>query len=51
MNVVIVDTGSTDRTVEIAKDYNDRILKYSKGSYSDWRNEGLKHAREYGFCM
>jgi glycosyltransferase involved in cell wall biosynthesis len=43
--VILVDTGSIDRTNKIAKEYGAEIFKYEIGSYSDWRNEGLKHAR------
>jgi glycosyltransferase involved in cell wall biosynthesis len=42
--VIVVDTGSTDKTVDIAKNLGARVVYYSKGSYSDWRNFGLKVA-------
>ena len=44
--LIIVDTGSTDRTVEIAKEFTDKVL------YFEWikdfaaaRNFGMKHAK------
>ena len=41
----IVDTGSTDRTKEIAKKYTSRIFDYPwNDSFSDARNESFKHA-------
>lgn len=43
--MVIVDTGSTDRTVEIAKKYGATVVDFEwTGSFSDARNESLKHA-------
>jgi len=43
--VVLVDTGSTDKTIEIAQKIiaNIKIVKTKKGSFSDWRNLGLKN--------
>jgi glycosyltransferase involved in cell wall biosynthesis len=41
----IVDTGSTDRTVEIAKQYTDRIFHFPwTGSFSEARNHSFSHA-------
>ncbi len=43
--IIIVDTGSTDRTVEIAKNYNAKIFKFEwKNDFSIARNESIKHA-------
>jgi len=43
--MIIVDTGSTDRTVEIAKRYVDKVYFYEwQGSFSDARNYGLQFA-------
>jgi len=42
--IIIIDTGSVDQTVKIAKDYTDNIFNISYGSYDTWRNEGLKRA-------
>ncbi|MEW4282283.1 glycosyltransferase family 2 protein [Priestia koreensis] len=41
----IVDTGSTDRTVEIAKEYTDRIFFFEWiGNFGAARNESFKYA-------
>ncbi|GKX30811.1 hypothetical protein SH1V18_32910 [Vallitalea longa] len=50
---VIVDTGSTDNTVEIAKKYTDNILYYKwTGHFSDARNYSILFARgEYIMIM
>ncbi|SDC34976.1 glycosyltransferase [Shouchella lonarensis] len=41
----IVDTGSTDRTVEIAKQYTDRVFFFEwTGRFADARNESFKYA-------
>lgn len=42
--IVLVDTGNTDRTNEIAKKYKAKIVKYNSGSFADWRNKGAKEA-------
>lgn len=49
----IVDTGSTDRTVEIAKEYTDRVFFFEWiGDFSAGRNEAFKHAtKEYIFYL
>ncbi|MEN6568166.1 MAG: glycosyltransferase [Veillonellales bacterium] len=42
--IVIVDTGSTDRTVEIAKQFSDKIFSFPwKGDFSAARNYALDH--------
>lgn len=43
--VIVVDTGSIDKTIEIANKHKAKVVIYGRGSYSDWRNEGLKYAR------
>jgi len=44
--VVVVDTGSTDRTVEIAKEFGAEVFHFPwTDSFSEARNESLKHAR------
>src|SRR5690606_26419850 len=41
----IVDTGSTDRTVEIANQYTDRVFHFAwTGKFADARNESFKYA-------
>jgi glycosyltransferase involved in cell wall biosynthesis len=42
--IILVDTGSTDTTIEIAKKSGAKIYHYEKGSYQDWRNKGLSVA-------
>lgn len=43
--MIIVDTGSTDRTVEICKSFGAQILTFPwNGSFSDARNYGLERA-------
>ena len=43
--LVIVDTGSTDRTREIAAEFGATVVEFEwNGSFSDARNESLRHA-------
>ena len=43
--ILLVDTGSTDKTIQIAKKHKARVIKFSSGkNFSDWRNKGLKEA-------
>ncbi|HEX4521682.1 MAG TPA: glycosyltransferase [Gaiellaceae bacterium] len=43
--IVIVDTGSTDRTVEIAESFGAKVVDFPwNGSFSDARNCSLEHA-------
>jgi glycosyltransferase involved in cell wall biosynthesis len=43
--IIIVDTGSTDRTVEIAKSYGAKVTNHPwEGSFSKARNYSLKYA-------
>ncbi len=43
--IIIVDTGSTDKTKDIAKKFNARVIDYEwKDDFSDARNYSLKHA-------
>lgn len=45
--IVLVDSGSTDKTLAIAKKYKAKIIQRFNGklNYSKWRNEGLKKAQ------
>ncbi len=44
--LVIVDTGSSDRTVEIARERGATLLEHSwNGDYAEARNVGLRHAK------
>lgn len=43
--IVIVDTGSTDRTIEIAQKYTDKIYSFEwKNDFALARNEALRHS-------
>ena len=43
--IIIIDTGSTDRTVEIAKSYGAKVYYFKwRNSFSEARNESLKYA-------
>lgn len=43
--IIVVDTGSTDKTVEIAKSYNAKVGYFKwNNNFSDARNESLKMA-------
>jgi len=50
--IIIVDTGSTDRTKEIAAKYTDRIYDFEwTGSFSDARNFSFQKAtKDYIYC-
>lgn len=50
--IIIVDTGSTDRTREIAADYTDQVYDFAwTGSFADARNFSFSKAtREYIYC-
>lgn len=42
--LIIVDTGSVDRTVEIAKKYTDKVyFKEWSGNFAEMRNESIKY--------
>jgi tetratricopeptide (TPR) repeat protein len=43
--LVVVDTGSVDSTIEIARGYGATVVEFEwTGSFSDARNESLRHA-------
>ncbi len=49
--IVIVDTGSTDRTVEIVSDYTSKVYSYPwKDDFSDARNYSFSKA-SMDYCM
>ncbi len=44
--IVVVDTGSTDRTVEIARSFGAKVVEFPwNGSFSEPRNAGLKECK------
>jgi glycosyltransferase involved in cell wall biosynthesis len=43
--ILIIDSGSEDKTLKIARKYTAKIFTYKNGSFSDWRNFGLRKAR------
>ncbi len=43
--VIVIDTGSTDKTIKIAKENKARVVEVSGGRYSDWRNRGAREAK------
>ena len=43
--IIIVDTGSTDRTIDIAREYNVRLYEYNwTNNFAAARNESIKYA-------
>lgn len=42
--VIVIDTGSRDKTVQIAQKFGAKVYHFNKGSFSDWRNFGVKKA-------
>ncbi len=40
--IIILDNGSTDRTLEIAKEYTKKIFIYKNLDFSTWRNKGIE---------
>lgn len=50
--IIIVDTGSTDKTKEIAARYTDKIYDFAwTGSFADARNASFSHAgMDYIYC-
>ena len=45
--IILVDSGSTDKTVDIAKEYGAKIINLpsEKLEFAKWRNAGLKEAK------
>jgi glycosyltransferase involved in cell wall biosynthesis len=44
-NIILIDNGSRDKTVEIAKSFGASVFEYTKGSFQDWRNVGLRRSK------
>ncbi len=51
--IIAVDTGSTDKTIDILKDYDAKIISYNwDDDFAAARNYGLGHVSgDYVFCM
>ena len=51
--IVVVDTGSTDRTIEIARSFGARVFEFAwVDSFAAARNEALSHATgDYAFWL
>lgn len=43
--IILLDGGSTDKTIEIAKKTGARIVKQKGDNYSAWRNQGKEEAK------
>ncbi|MFZ3069249.1 MAG: glycosyltransferase family 2 protein [Microgenomates group bacterium] len=43
--ILVIDSGSTDKTIEIAKNYGARVVNHSFTSFSDTRNFGNDEAK------
>lgn len=43
--IVLVDTGSTDETLELAKRFGVKVVETKDGDFSEWRNLGAKSAK------
>lgn len=43
--IIVIDSGSTDKTVEIAKKLGAKIYPFAKGNFQARRNKGAKEAR------
>lgn len=42
--IIVVDNGSTDNTMEIAKKYGAKIVRSTSTNFASWRNEGAQIA-------
>ena len=45
IEIIVVDGGSKDKTVEIAKQYTDRVFRIAERGISKAKNYGARHAR------
>jgi len=48
--ILLVDSGSTDKTIGIANKFKAKVIRTDKGSYSEWRNLGYKEATGDWIC-
>lgn len=42
--IIVADSGSTDKTLEIAKKYTEKIFKCRGDNFTSWRNEAMQQA-------
>ena len=43
--IILIDSGSTDKTNELAKKHNAKIVSFVSKNFSALRNKGLEHAQ------
>lgn len=43
--IIIVDNGSTDKTLDIAKNYTDKILEFKDQDFAELRNKAIKQVQ------
>lgn len=43
--IIVIDSGSKDKTVDIAKKLGAKVISFPKGSFSEIRNKGAKEAK------
>lgn len=43
--IIVVDNGSTDKTLELARDFKARIIKFESHDFSKIRNKGMQEAK------
>lgn len=43
--IIVLDTGSTDDTIKIAKDFGAKVANSKGNNFSAWRNEAAKYAK------
>ncbi len=43
--IILLDGGSTDKTLEIGKKYKARVIRQKPGSFDTWRNQGKEVAK------
>lgn len=43
--IIVLDNGSKDQTLQIVKEYTDKILKFQDGDFATLRNKGMDQAK------
>lgn len=43
--ILVIDGGSTDGTVEVARKHNARVINQVGKGYAEWRNQGIKEVK------